>query len=260
MPHFQYWSDGHGCNNTRILKRTLLTTTALALAALLLGTAGMAAHAAPLTIVIFGGTGNIGQRIVAEALRRGASVTVVVRDTAAASLAPDPKLTLVKGDVLDAAADARLIKGATAVVCAVSFRRPPDPSAYPKAAAALVTALRAAGAAAPHLIFVGGAGSLEVKPGVLLVDGMPAAYRGEVLGQRDALDYLRTVRDAPWTYFSPAGSIFAGTRTGTFRLGADRLMTDAKGQSRISMEDYAVAVLDEIQRPAHLRQRFTIGY
>jgi NADPH:quinone reductase-like Zn-dependent oxidoreductase len=135
MPHFQYWSDGHGCNNTRILKRTLLTTTALALAALLLGTAGMAAHAAPLTIVIFGGTGNIGQRIVAEALRRGASVTVVVRDTAAASLAPDPKLTLVKGDVLDAAADARLIKGATAVVCAVSFRRPPDPSAYPKAAA-----------------------------------------------------------------------------------------------------------------------------
>ena len=113
---------------------------------------------------------------------------------------------------------------------------------------------------APHLIFVGGAGSLEVRPGVLLVDGMPAAYRGEVLGQKDALDYLRGVKDAPWTYFSPAGSITSGTRTGHFRLGGDQLVVDAEGESRISMEDYAVAVLDEIQKPAHLRQRFTIGY
>jgi uncharacterized protein len=241
------------------MKRTLLARTAFTLAVLLLSIPDMAG-ATPLKIVVFGGTGNIGQRIVAEALARGAAVTVVVRDIAASTLAPDPRLTLVKGEVLDAAADARLIRGATAVVCAVSFRSPPDPAAYPKAAVALVAALRAAGAAAPHLIFVGGAGSLEVKPGVLLVDGMPAAHRGEVLGQKDALDYLRTIKDAPWTYFSPAGSIFAGTRTGTFRLGADRLMTDAKGQSRISMEDYAVAVLDEIQRPAHLRQRFTIGY
>jgi putative NADH-flavin reductase len=240
------------------MKPTRLTRAVLTLATLLLGVLGMAANAAPLTIVVFGGTGNIGQRIVAEALARGATVTVVVRDTAATTLAPDPRLTVVKGDVLDAGADARLIKGATAVVCAVSFRKPPDPSAYRKAAIALVTALHAAGA--PHLIFVGGAGSLEVKPGVLLVDGMPAAYRGEVLGQKDALDYLRTVNDAPWTYFSPAGSITAGTRTGRFRLGGEQLVVDAAGQSRISMEDYAVAVLDEIQKPAHLRQRFTIGY
>jgi uncharacterized protein len=241
------------------MKPTLLTRTAFSLASLLLGFAGPA-HAAALNIVVFGGTGSIGQKIVAEALTRGATVTVVVRDTAHAALAPEPKLTLVKGDVLDAAADGRLIKGATAVVCAVSFRQPPDPGAYPKAAAALVTALRAAGSAAPHLIFVGGAGSLEVKPGVLLVDSMPVAYRGEVLGQKDALDYLRTVKDAPWTYFSPAASIKSGTRTGTFRLGGDQLIADAQGVSRISTEDYAVAVLDEIQHPAHLRQRFTIGY
>jgi uncharacterized protein len=64
----------------------------------------------------------------------------------------------------------------------------------------------------------------------------------------------------PWTYFSPAGSIAPGTRTGQFRLGGDHLVVDAKGDSRISMEDYAVAVLDEIQKPAHLQQRFTIGY
>lgn len=242
------------------MKHAILSRAALGLATLLLALAGPAAHAAPGSIVVFGGTGNIGQRIVAEALRRGATVTVVVRDTTASPLAPDAKLTLVKGDVLDAADDARVIKGASAVVCAVSFRKPPDPAAYRKAAVALISALRGAGAAAPHLLFVGGAGSLEVKPGVLLVDGMPAAYRGEVLGQKDALDYLRTVNDAPWSYFSPAGSIFAGTRTGKFRLGGDRLVVDPSGQSRISMEDYAVAVLDEVEKPAHLRQRFTIGY
>jgi putative NADH-flavin reductase len=231
-------------------------------AGLLLGVLATAtATAAPLNIVVFGGTGNIGQRIVKEALSRGATVTVVVRDTAGTSLPSDPKLTLVKGDVLDEADDARLFKGATAVVCAVSFRKPqPDPPAYRKAAVALVTALRGAGARAPHLIFVGGAGSLEVKPGVLVVDSIPAAYRGEVMGQKDALDYFRTVTDVPWTYFSPAGSIAPGTRTGQFRLGGDHLVVDAKGDSRISMEDYAVAVLDEIQKPAHLQQRFTIGY
>lgn len=242
------------------MKHAILSRAALGLATLLLALAGPAAHAAPGSIVVFGGTGNIGQRIVAEALRRGATVTVVVRDTTASPLAPDAKLTLVKGDVLDAADDARVIKGASAVVCAVSFRKPPDPAAYRKAAVALISALRGAGAAAPHLLFVGGAGSLEVKPGVLLVDGMPTAYRGEVLGQKDALDYLRTVNDAPWSYFSPAGSIFAGTRTGKFRLGGDRLVVDPSGQSRISMEDYAVAVLDEVEKPAHPRQRFTIGY
>jgi putative NADH-flavin reductase len=231
-------------------------------AGLLLGVLGAAAAAAaPLNIVVFGGTGNIGQRIVKEALSRGATVTVVVRDTAGTSLPSDPKLTLVKGDVLNEADDARLLKGATAVVCAVSFRKPqPDPPAYRKAAVALVTALRGAGGRAPHLIFVGGAGSLEVKPGVLLVESIPAAYRGEVNGQKDALDYFRTVTDVPWTYFSPAGSIAPGTRTGQFRLGGDHLIVDAKGDSRISMEDYAVAVLDEVQKPAHLQQRFTIGY
>jgi uncharacterized protein len=242
------------------MKATPCAHAVRTLAILLLGVLSMAAHAAALKIVVFGGTGNIGQRIVAEALMRGATVTVVVRDPNATTLAPDPRLTLVKGDVLDAAAAANLMRGATAVVCAVSFRKPPDPSAYRKAAVALVAALRGAGAAAPHLIFVGGAGSLEVKPGVLLVDSMPAAYRGEVLGQKDALDYLRTVKDAPWTYFSPAASFTQEARTGRFRLGGEQLVVDAQGQSRISLADYAVAVLDEIEKPAHLRQRFTIGY
>src|SRR5579862_502988 len=116
------------------MKHTALSRAAVAIGILLLGVASLAATAAPGNIVIFGGTGNIGQRIVKEALTRGATVTVVVRDPAGASLAAYPKLTLVKGDVPNEADDARLMKGATAVVCAVSFRRPPDPSAYRKAA------------------------------------------------------------------------------------------------------------------------------
>jgi putative NADH-flavin reductase len=243
------------------MKHSFLSNALRSCATLLLIALATATQAAPVKIVVFGGTGNIGQRIVREALARGDSVTVVVRDTAGTTLPEDPKLTLVKGDVLNAADDARLLADASAVVCAVAFRKPqPDPPAYRKAAQVLVETLRGLGSKAPYLLYVGGAGSLEVKPGVLLVDSIPAAYRGEVLGQKDALDYLRTVQEVRWTYFSPAGTIAPGTRTGKFRLGKDQLVAAADGTSRISMEDYAVAVLDEIQKPAHLRQRFTIGY
>jgi len=231
------------------------------LSALLLAIAANTAHAAQsLKITVYGGTGNIGQRIVHEALSRGHRVQVVVRDPDRVS-EKDPKLTVVKGDVLDATQAARLISGQDVVVCAVSFRRPqPDFGGYRRAAETLVGVLRTLGAQAPRLIVVGGAGSLEKSPGVLLVDTMPAAYRGEVMGQKEALDYYRSVKDVPWTYFSPAASIAPGARTGKFRLGGEQLITDAKGDSRISMEDYAVAVLDEAEKPAHLHQRFTIGY
>jgi len=229
--------------------------------AVVLGTAlGAGARAAPLKITVYGGTGSIGQRIVHEALSRGHEVRIVVRDPTRVT-EHAAHLTLVKGDVLDGVQDAQLAAGQDVIVCAVSFRRPaPDYGAYRRAAETLVAVLRQLGPRAPRLIVVGGAGSLEVSPGVLLLDSMPAAYRGEVVGQKDALDYYRTVTDVPWTYFSPARSIVAGTRTGKFRLGADRLVVDAKGDSRISMEDYAVAVLDEAEKPTHLHARFTIGY
>jgi len=229
------------------------------LGAVLLAGAASAAPAGPsLKIVVYGGTGNIGRRIVHEALARGHTVKIIVRDPAAAE--HDARLTVVHGDVLDEHQVAQQIEGEDVVVCAVSFRKPPDFAAYRRAAASLVGAQRALGARAPRLIVVGGAGSLEVAPGVLLVDRLPAAYRGEVTGQKEALDYYRTASDVPWTYFSPARTIEPGTRTGKFRLGGDQLITDAKGDSRISMEDYAVAVIDEAEKPAHLHGRFTIGY
>jgi putative NADH-flavin reductase len=235
------------------------------IAALLLAIASSLAcawsWAAPeLAIVVYGGTGHIGQRIVDEALNRGHRVTVVVRDPKRAA-GERARLRMVAGNVLDSGEVARTVAGADVVVCAVSFRTPqPDYGGYRRAAESLITALRSLGGSAPRLIVVGGAGSLEQSPGVLVADHIPPAYRGEVLGQKDALDYYRTVTDVSWTYFSPAATIAPGARTGKFRLGGDRLITDAKGESRISMEDYAVAVLDEAERPAHTRQRFTIGY
>ncbi|HUN24739.1 MAG TPA: NAD(P)H-binding protein [Steroidobacteraceae bacterium] len=214
----------------------------------------------PQKIVVYGGTGNIGQRIVREALARGDEVTVVVRDPSPMG-ATDPRLRVLRGDVLDSAQVARTVAGADVVICAVSFRKPaPNFAGYREAAVSLIDALRSLGPRAPRLIVVGGAGSLVDASGKPVAARIPAAYRGEIDGQKEALDYYRTVKDVAWTYFSPAFSIYPGKRTGKFRLGHDRLITDAKGQSRISMEDYAVAVMNEAEHPKHIRQRFTIGY
>jgi len=113
----------------------------------------------------------------------------------------------------------------------------------------------------PRLIVVGGAASLEVAPGVtLLASGhIPAAWLPIATSHAKTLELLKK-SDVPWTYFSPAGFFEPGERTGKFRLGKDQLITDATGNSRISFEDYAIALVDELENPANIRQRFTIGY
>jgi putative NADH-flavin reductase len=238
-----------------VISRRLACVLCLALVAAGVGTV----HAATaLKIVVYGGTGNIGQRIVHEALDRGHTVTVVVRDPTALAEQP-PRLRVLKGNVLDSAEVARTISGADVVVSAVSFRSPtPDVGGFSRAAASLVTALRSLGPRAPYLIVVGGAGSLEQPPGVHIE--IPPAWREEVKGQNDSLAYYRTISDVRWTYFSPAFMITPGTRTAQYRLGGDQMITDANGNSRISMEDYAVAVINEAEKPVHVRKRFTIGY
>ena len=125
----------------------------------------------------------------------------------------------------------------------------------------LIAGVTAAGVA--RLIVVGGAGSLEVAPGLKLVDTpeFPAAWKGLALAAGEALDVFRAEANAlEWTYFSPAAFIQPGARTGTFRLGGDQLVTDANGESKISAEDYAIALIDELEQPAHIRQRFTAAY
>ena len=221
--------------------------------------AGFAADS--LKIAVIGGGGTIGQRIVREALDRGHHVTVVARDPARAAERHE-RLSIVQGDVLDSARVAELAAGQDVLVSAVGSARARDPDStlYLKAAESLVGALRKLGPKAPRLIVVGGAGSLQNEAGVMLLERLSPERLPESLGQKAALDHYRAVSDVQWTYFSPAGRIEPGKRTGVFRLGGDRVVVDSKGESRISMEDYAVALIDEAERPQNVGRRFTIGY
>jgi len=212
---------------------------------------------------LYGATGMIGSRILKELLSRGHTVTAVLRDPS--KLAVQQSLTIEKGDMLDADNVAKVAKGSDVVIS--SYAPPatpqgPDPAQVhllSDAMRALLAGVRRAGA--PRIITVGGAGSLEVSPGLQLVDapGFPDIYKPTALAHRDALNLLRQ-SDLNWAYFSPAGEIRPGERTGKFRLGKDTLVSDDKGRSSISAEDYAIALVDEVEQGRHTKQRFTIGY
>ncbi len=204
-------------------------------------------------IVVYGGSGNIGSRVVTEALNRGHSVTVVSRSAADKQ---EGRKSSAKGDILETAGVTRQIAGKDVVISVINSR---DTEFFMNAATSMVTALRNNGKAAPRLIWLGGASSLEVEPGKRLLDTMPGAT-GSRLGHTQVLDYLRTLTDVRWTFVSPSMQIMPGTRTGKFRIGADQLLRDAQGNSRISIEDFAVAIVDEIEQPTQIGKRFTVGY
>ncbi|WP_432092711.1 NAD(P)-dependent oxidoreductase [Streptomyces sp. bgisy100] len=213
-------------------------------------------------IVVFGANGTIGSAIVREALDRGHRVTAVVRDPARVT-ERRTNLTVTLGDVLDAQSVAAAAKDQDAVVSAVGGGDGPGHLATMKpAATSLVEGLRAVGGAAPRLISVGGAGSLRTPDGKQLWDtpGIPAFLLQIMHAHGDALAYYRTVTDIDWTNISPAAKIAPGERTGSYRTALDDLVTDDNGDSAISVEDYAVAVLDEIENGSHRRQRFAVGY
>jgi uncharacterized protein len=206
-------------------------------------------------VVLFGASGMIGARVLQELLRRGHEVTAVARHPEKIT-APGAKA--VKGDVTDEASVSAIAKGADAVISAYA---PPqdDPQSVVAATRALLAGLAKAGV--KRVIVVGGAGSLEVAPGVQLVDApnFPEQWKGIALAHRDVLPVLKESK-LDWTYLSPAAFIQPGERTGKFRLGGTRLVTDEKGESRISAEDFAVALVDELEFPAYLRQQFTVAY
>jgi putative NADH-flavin reductase len=210
-------------------------------------------------IALFGATGTIGQRILDEALRRGHSVTAIVRDPS--RLAVDhANLTAVRGDLLDSKSVAESVAGHDAVISAYG---PPHGAEQTIVAAtrSLVEGLKRADV--KRLVSVGGAGSLTVAPGLKLVDApqFPESYKPIAIAHEDALEVLKQeAGDLAWTSFSPAALIEPGERTGTFRLGGDELVSDAAGQSRITAEDYAIALLDEVEAPAHVQRRFTAAY
>lgn len=201
-------------------------------------------------IAVVGATGQAGSRITAELLRRGHQVTAIVRNPEKVPAAAN--LTAKKGDVFDEAGLTALLAGHDVAISAVHFTQ----SDLHK----LIAAAKASKVA--RYIVVGGAGSLEVAPGVRLVTtpGFPDAYKAEATRGGDFLDLLRQEKDLNWTFISPSALFVAGERTGKFRLGTDQLLADADGKSWISFEDYAVALADELEKPAHQRQRFTVGY
>ncbi|WP_395120688.1 NAD(P)-dependent oxidoreductase [Rhodanobacter sp. FW102-FHT14D06] len=201
-------------------------------------------------IALIGVTGRVGSRLLAELLRRGHHVTGIARDTG--KLAGQPGLVLKNADADQPAQLVPLLAGHDAVLSALKFATTD--------AAALITAVKQA--RVKRLLVVGGAATLEVAPGHRLLDapGFPAAYRPEAEGGRRFLDILRGERELDWTFLSPPAEFDPGERTGKFRLGTDQLLTDANGKSWISMEDYAIAFVDELETPKHSRQRFTVGY
>jgi putative NADH-flavin reductase len=214
-------------------------------------------------IVLFGATGNIGQRIAAEGLRRGHEIVGVVRDPAAVR-SPDPRVTLVKGDATDPDSVAGIVRGADAVVSAISPRPNARGLAAPSLAAnarALIAGLRASGV--KRVLYVGGASSLKVASGQALADlpDFPEMYKAEAQEGREALAVWRSEADGlDWTYLSPAAEIAPGERTGSYRTTGDQLLVDAAGKSFITFEDYAVAVLNELERPQHVGRRFGVAY
>jgi uncharacterized protein len=201
-------------------------------------------------IAVIGASGNAGSRISAELARRGHSVTAIARHPE--KIAAQANVTPTRGDVMDQAGLARLLAGHDAAISSVHFLAS-DP-------AKLIGAAKESKVG--RYLVVGGAGSLEVAPGVRLVTtpGFPVAYKAEAEKGAAFLDLLRAETELNWTFLSPSALFTAGERTGKFRLGNDQLLTSADGKSSISFEDFAVALADEIERPAHIRQRFTVGY
>ena len=214
-------------------------------------------------VVLIGATGFVGLAILNELLSRGHKVTAVVRH--ANKLPKNDNLTAVEEDVANVDAIANIAKGKDAVISAYNpgwgnpdIKRLTEEN-YPK----IVEAMKKSGV--DRLLSVGGAGTLFVKPGLRVVDSgaIPAEIMDAVRSLGDFyLNGLTKEHDLDWVFFSPAGEFEEkGERTGKFRLGKDDLIVDpATGTSHISVQDYAVAMVDELEKPAHHKERFTIGY
>ncbi len=212
-----------------------------------------------MNIVLIGASGFIGTAVLNEALGRGHHVTALV--TRPAKLAPHAQLSALAGDVRNAGALCEQLKGADAVVSAFSGHAQADTLGfYMEGMRNVIKAAKEARVG--RLFVVGGAGSLEVAPGVQLIDTpqFPEQYRATAEGARQALALLRAEPALNWTMLSPSAMIAPGQRSGQYRLGADQLLVDADGNSHVSVEDFAKAVVDELEMPAHERQRFTVGY
>ena len=209
-----------------------------------------------MNVTLYGATGKAGARILKELLDRSHRVAAIVRDPT--KLQQQAGLTVLAGDLSDPSKIAEAVHGADAVVSAFGpgLQSPND---LIGATERLVAGVKQGGVW--RLLTVGGAGTLEVAPGVLLVDSpmLPPAWKPIAKAHCEALKNLQA-SNLDWTCLAPAAIFESGQRTGIYRLGQDNLVVNEKGESRISMEDFAIAMVDELERHVHPRQRFSVGY
>jgi putative NADH-flavin reductase len=217
-------------------------------------------------VALIGATGFVGAKILDEALSRGHQVTAIVRKPEA--LEPRSGLTAVGLDIHDVDVLAEALAGHDAVISGFNPGRGQPggdeiTQLHVAGHKAIIAAAKRSGAT--RFLAVGGAASLKTPEGVELLDspGFPKEYepfKGGIRGTRALYYLLREEPELDWVFLAPSAFLLPGERTGKFRLGKDHLLADAEGQSRISLEDYAMAMVDELERPAHHRERFTVGY
>lgn len=210
-------------------------------------------------IALIGASGFVGSAILDEAVSRGHHVTAIVRDTS--KVAPHPQITTVAVDAQDPQALADVLKGQDRVISAYNpgWSAPDIHDQYLKGASAIVEAAKAAHS---WLLVVGGVGSLEIAPGVQLVDtpDFPAEWKQGALAARDGLTALRREAALDWRFVSPPVFLEPREKRGGYRLGGDQVLFSGDKPAGITVGDLADAVLNEAEQPAHLRQRFTLGY
>jgi len=212
-------------------------------------------------ILLIGATGNIGQRILEEALANGHEVTAAQRHPEQLRF-QNPHLTIIKADLLNEEELPFLLNGYDVIISAISASGRSTPERFKKANNNLIATLQ--GKSDQRLIVVGGAGNTEVAPGVRVVhspimDSLPKEWKPDIFAHAYVLDQYKA-SDINWTYFSPARDIEPGDRTGKYRLGAGNMIIDDNGNSKISMEDYAAALVDEMENKKFIKQQMSIGY
>jgi putative NADH-flavin reductase len=213
-----------------------------------------------MNIALIGATGFVGKAVLEELLSRGHGVRALQRDTA--KLPARTGLDARAVDVLGGGDLAASLAGVDAVVSAFNagWTNPNLHDDFLRGSDTIADAARQAGV---RLIVVGGAGSLFIAPGQQLVDSpaFPAEWKSGALAAREVLTRLRADKSAlDWTFVSPAMHLAPGARTAQFRLGGEEPVFDAKGENNISVEDLAVAIVNELETPQHRRGRFTLGY
>ena len=213
-------------------------------------------------VTLIGASGFVVTAILNELLARGHKVTAVVRNPGKITVS-NPNLTIEKADVSDTSALKAICTGKDAIISAYNPGWT-NPNIYKETLQNYPLILKAAKqSGVKRLLCVGGAGTLFCAPGLRVVDSgaIPDSIMGGVKSLGEFyLNTLKNEKEIDWVFFSPAGTLEPGERTGKFRLGKDELIVDANGNSHISVEDYAVAMVDELESPKHHYERFTIGY